>query len=562
MEENSKIKFMRIRNKYSIGFSNPTSQCIEIEVVFENINESETIIQLPSWRPGRYEIGNFAKNILHFQCFNDEEKLTFQKVSKDSWKVNTENVSTLRITYQYYAAELNAGSSYLDADQLYVNPVNCCVYIPERIDEALSLQINIPENYEIATGISNKVNKTTFLLKNFDELADNPFIASENLQHFQYECEGYTFHIWFQGIVDVNEKRLLTDFKKFTQKQIEIMGDFPVSEFHFLIQATSFPFYHGVEHQTSTVLALGPGHQLFTSYYDELLGVSSHELFHAWNVKFIRPLEMFPYDFTKENYSRLGYIYEGLTTWYGDVMLYRSGVFDKNQYLKAFNEYLKRHFLNYARHHYSVAASSFDTWLDGYVAGIPYRKVSIYTEGSLIAFMLDAIIREETKNAKSLDDLMRELYSIAKAGKAYSEQDIPKILKTLCTYDFDDFFQKYVNGQEDFTKLLKKSAEFFEFKFTKEKYLSDFELKAGLILSESNGNFTIQQTAPESPALQVGLLVGDQILAIDHQKMSRKWLNNPLNNKSLEITVFSKDILKSFILNVDEEKYYLAYKLE
>jgi predicted metalloprotease with PDZ domain len=243
-------------------------------------------------------------------------------------------------------------------------------------------------------------------------------------------------------------------------------------------------------------------------------------------------------------------------------LLYRSGVFNKKQYLKAFNEYLKRHFLNYARHHYSVAASSFDTWLDGYVPGVPHRKVSIYTEGSLIAFMLDAIIREKTKNTKSLDDLMRELYSNAKAGKSYSEEDILKILKTLCTYDFDDFFKKYVNGHEDFTALLQKSAEYLGFKFTKEKYLSDFEHKAGLILSESNGNFTIQQTAPESPALQVGLLVGDQILAVDHQKMSRKWLNNPLNNKSLEITVFSKDILKSFILNVDEEKYYLAYKLE
>lgn len=551
---------MKTQNFYTIGFEQASSQQLKIEVRFENIINEKTIIQLPSWRPGRYEIGNFAKNISQLKCHDSQgQLLKAHKISKDSWEVHTLGCKSLIVNYQYFAAELNAGSSYLDAEQLYVNPVNCCVYIPERIEESLSLFVAIPDDYELASGMQKSNEKNTFHLPNFDALADQPFIASASLQKFTYSSGDTEFYIWFQGNVLVDEKKLLRDFKKFTDLQIQTMEDFPVGEFHFLIQACSFPYYHGVEHQYSTVLALGPDHQLFTSFYDELLGVSSHELFHAWNVKFIRPAEMFPYDFTKENYSALGYVYEGITTYYGDIFLYRSGVFNKSQYLSTFNEYLKRHYLNYGRKNYSVAESSFDTWLDGYVQGVPHRKVSIYAEGCLIAFMLDGIIRQKTNHLKSLDDLLRALYAHAKAGKAYDEKLLITILKQLCDYDFETFFEKYIHGCEDFSPLLHEYIRFNGFEVSNEKYLSNFEHQVGLILNETNGQFVIQQTAPDSPALVSGLLGGDQIIAVNGMKFSRKWLNNPLTSHDFEITVFSKDVLKTYLVAINDALFYAGY---
>lgn len=551
-----------VQNFYTIGFDDAAGQQIRVEIRFENLKQPECIVQLPAWRPGRYELGNFAKNISRFSCKDEAGKhLPFHKRTKDSWVVVTKAVSTLIISYHYYANELNAGSSYLDNEQLYVNPVNCCAYLVGRAHEPLILNIQVPAHYQIATGIENQISKGVYWLPDFDTLADQPFIASASLQQLHYQVNAYDFYIWFQGIVQVDKERLINDFRRFSKAQIQLFGTMPVKKFHFLIQACSFPYYHGVEHQHSTVLAIGPGHQLFTSLYDELLGVSSHELFHVWNVKYIRPKSMFPYDFTKENYSRLGYIYEGLTTWYGDMMLYRSGVFNKEQYLKTINEYLRRHYMNYGRFNYSVADSSFDTWLDGYVPGAPHRKVSIYTEGCLIAFMLDAIIRKCTAHAKSLDDLMRQLYEKALQGEAYDEAMILDILKNLCDYDFESFFQKYVNGTEDFTSQLAEAASVYQFKFLEKRHLSDFEHQFGLIINENDGRFTIQQTAPGSPAVKAGLLAGDQIIAVNQMRLNRNWLQNPFSQKLAEVAVFSKDVLKTAMLQSSETSYYVTMQL-
>lgn len=553
---------MDVRNHYTISYGDAAEQQIRIEIRFENLQQIESYIQLPSWRPGRYELGNFAKNISHFNCHDETgNPIPFHKINKDSWLVKTEKISTLIISYQYYANELNAGSSYLDDEQLYVNPVNCCAYLVGREKEPLSLNILVPDHYQIATGILDEISKGKYRLPDFDTLADQPFIASPSLQQVRYQVGDYDFFIWFQGKVNIEREKLIRDFSRFSEAQIQLFGSMPVNKFHFLVQVCSVPYYHGVEHLHSTVLALGPGHQLFTSFYDELLGVSSHELFHVWNVKFIRPQTMYPYDFTKENYSRLGYIYEGITTWYGDIMLYRSGVFNKEQYLKTINEYLRRHYMNYGRFNYSVADSSYDTWLDGYVPGVPHRKVSIYTEGCLIAFMLDAIIREQTAHVKSLDDLMRKLYEKALHGEAYDEQGILDALNSLCDYDFASFFQKYVHGTADFTEQLSHAASVYQFQLKESKPLSDFEHQYGLILNESNGLFTIQQTAPGSPAVKAGLLVGDQIIAVNHLRLNRKWLNNPLTQSQTEVTVFSKDILKTVLLQSTESSYYVVMQL-
>ncbi|MFN4123666.1 MAG: M61 family metallopeptidase [Flavobacteriales bacterium] len=552
----------KIQNHYSIGYGDAAEQQIHVEIRFENLQQAETYIQLPSWRPGRYELGNFAKNISQFRCEDEVgNPVPFEKLTIDSWLIKTDKISTLTIFYQYYANELNAGSSYLDEEQLYVNPVNCCAYLVGREKEPLTFNIRVPDNYQIATGIEMEISKAKYWLPDFDTLADQPFIASSSLQLVNYGVADYDFYIWFQGKVALDRERLVRDFSRFSESQIELFGSMPVKKFHFLVQACSFPYYHGVEHQHSTVLALGPGHQLFTSFYDELLGVSSHELFHVWNVKFIRPQSMFPYDFTKENYSRLGYIYEGLTTWYGDIMLYRSGVFSREQYLKTINDYLRRHYMNYGRFNYSVADSSFDTWLDGYVPGVPHRKVSIYTEGCLIAFMLDAIIRDQTQHAKSLDDLMRCLYEKAMNGEAYDESFILETLYSICDYDFDSFFKDYVYGTEDFTAQLAHAASVYQFQFLETKPLSDFEHRHGLILNESNGLFTIQQTAPGSPAVKAGLLVGDQIIAVNQFRLNRKWLNNKLDQEQIEVTVFSKDILKTVLLQSIESSYYVTMQL-
>jgi predicted metalloprotease with PDZ domain len=370
----------------------------------------ELLIQLPAWRPGRYELGNFAKNIQKWAAFNKEGKpLKFEKITKDCWKVETEGATDITIKYNYYANELNAGSTFLNQEQLYINPVNCCLYLPDRIDEACELQLVLPNDYKVAIG-AKEIGENLYALNDFHELADSPFFASNSLQHKTYNYNGVEFYIWFQGECMPEWDTLIKDFKSFTVEQLEMMEAFPVKAYHFLCQIIPYRGYHGVEHTTSTVIMLGPGYNLMKGItYEDLLGVSSHELFHTWNVKTIRPIEMAPYDYSTENYSKLGYVCEGVTTYYGDLFLYRSGVFTKEQYLKTFAERLQKHFDNFGRYNKSVAESSYDSWLDGYTKGAPNRKTSIYDEGCLLAFITDVFIRKNTKNEKSLDDVMRYL---------------------------------------------------------------------------------------------------------------------------------------------------------
>ena len=167
-------------------------------------SSSELILQLPAWRPGRYELGNFAKNIQYFKVFDAyENPLKFEKITKDAWKVSTPNISEIIVKYNYYANELNAGSTYLDEQQLYVNPVNCSLYIPNRMEEVCVVDIDVPDNYKIACSLEH--NGQQLKANNFDELAESPWVASNSLKHRSYKVEGIEFYIWF-----ISNKSLLS----------------------------------------------------------------------------------------------------------------------------------------------------------------------------------------------------------------------------------------------------------------------------------------------------------------------------------------------------------------
>ena len=300
--------------KYTFSYQQPHHHFITIDVEIDASNKKEILLQLPAWRPGRYELGNFAKNVRDFKAFTASgTPLKCYKVTIDSWKIEFENEAKVFVQYLYYAAELNAGSTFLDDNQLYVNPVNCCVYEPTDIAAKRIVAINYPKEHQVATSLK-KIGTDLYEAKDFHELADSPFIVSNSLQYGSYEVNGIPFHIWFQGEIRPDWDRIIADFTKFTEYQFKAFGGFPVDEFHFLFHIAPYRCYHGVEHQKSTVITLGPSYAVFESAYIDLLGISSHELYHTWNVKAIRPDGLFPYNYIEENYTRSGYVTEGVTT--------------------------------------------------------------------------------------------------------------------------------------------------------------------------------------------------------------------------------------------------------
>ncbi|MEW6468289.1 MAG: M61 family peptidase [Bacteroidota bacterium] len=534
--------------RYLLSYNRPHDHFIDIEFIADQIKGSETLVQLPSWRPGRYELGNFAKNVQKWAAYDEQgNALAFRKVSKDCWKVQTRGVKELHIRYNYYAAELNAGSSFLDETQLYVNPVNCCVFIPDRIGEACTLELALPESYKVACGMK-EIGKNIFEAKDFHELADSPFIASNTLQHNLFVLDGVEFNLWFQGECKPEWTRLINDFFIFISEQFLMMKECPVEVYHFFFQILPYRFYHGVEHLNSTVIALGPSYNLMKGeLYDDLLGVSSHELFHAWNIKSIRPAEMYPYDYTRENYSRLGYVCEGITTYYGDLLLYRSGVFSEAGYLKTVHERLQKHMDNFGRYNLSVADSSFDTWLDGYAPGIPNRKTSIYDEGSLLAFMTDIAIRRTSENRNSLDDVMRCLYfEYAKKGRGYSEADYKKLVEDFAENNMDNFFAQYVNGAASYENAFKEALDYIGCELMHAPAKKFHERFYGFKASETGGTARISAIYPGSVADLAELSTGDEILMVNNMQVKPEGSATNLNDW---LSYFGKDPVKVIVAN-------------
>ena len=315
--------------------------------------------------------------------------------------------------------------------------------IKEAFNKKVELELNVPSSWEKAVPLPLSGN--TMKAENFDQLFDSPFIVSSQLQHRVYHSNDTAFYVWFNGEVKPDWDRLLNDFQAFTDKQIEKFAEFPVKEYHFLFQILNYKAYHGVEHTNCTVISLGPGYDVCESLYKELLGVSSHELYHTWNVKTIRPADMYPYDFKKENYSHMGFLAEGVTTYQGDLFLFKSGVFNQEAYLNELTNQFQKHFDNPGRFSYSVRESSFDTWLDGYELGAPGRKVSIYTEGCLLALVTDVFIMRESNLKYGLDDLMKRLYfNFALNGKGVTETDYLEAIKSLTGTSFEDIYETLI----------------------------------------------------------------------------------------------------------------------
>lgn len=539
---------------YTISSPLPNSRFIRIEVFADNPAKDTLEIQLPAWRPGRYELGNFAKNVRDFRAYDEQgRELKTDKITKDLWTIAAKGVSRVAVRYEYYANELNAGSTFTDDTQLYVNPVNCLVYIPGRIHEECRVTLDIPQHWKIACAL--KQDRNTLIARDFDHLADSPFIASPSLKHNFFVLDGVEFHLWFQGKAKPEWPKIISDFFIFISEQMVIFKTFPAEEFHFLFQILPTRFYHGVEHTESTVCALGPGYKLMDKeLYNDFLGVSCHELFHAWNIKAIRPAEMHPYDFTKENYSRLGYVAEGVTTYYGDYLLFRSGVWKEEEFWPTFEERLDKHFESHARHFQSVSEASFDSWLDGYVPGAPHRKTSIYHEGCLLAFVTDMFIRRNTGHQKSLDSVMHRLWTeFASKGKGYTEADYKRLVEEESGADFNYYWNNFFYKANSYEAIISEALDVIGCTLERVPARRHHERLYGFKVNEPAGITKVSEIYYGSPAEVAGLAVGDEVLAVNGMQVRAdmsEWVNF-FGGTETELVVASGGRVKNIRLSGD-----------
>lgn len=491
--------------KYHIFQHNPASQFIQLSLSLSCQTGEKIDLQLPAWRSGRYEIANFAQYIRSFEVFFCEENVPCEKITKDLWTFSAKERGYYEIRYEFFAGQMDAGGSWSDPYQLYLNFINFALEVKGREKEKISVKLNLPDHYQVATALPLH-KRLEYLAQDFQHLVDSPLIASPDLTHFNYQVNNTNFHIWIQGEVVFDTDELIQTFESFTKRQIKAFKDFPAKDYHFLFQLLPYSHYHGVEHQYSTVITFGPASSLLVQEkLDNFVGVSSHELYHFWNVCRIRPKELLPYGFAKEAYINSGLVLEGVTTYFGDMYLLRSKFYTLERYFTKLEKMINREFESLGWKNQSIVASSMDLWLDGYKLGVPEKKVSIYNRGALISLCLDLML---IGKGSSLEIVMREMWvTFGQIEQGYTLEDFEGIISKEANDSalIEEFFYSFVYGVEDIFPILTEQLGLLGIQLESSPRENEMESSYGLLVDSEK---KLTKIHPECPAYQL-LMIGD-----------------------------------------------------
>lgn len=519
--------------KYHFSAPNPANQFVKIVLSFQNSYPTKVKLQLPAWRAGRYQIADFAKNIKNLIVLDQSgQTVPFKKEAKNLWIFNIESSVDYQITYEYYAAKMDAGSSWLDEEQWYLNLVNCCFEV---------LGITHFRKYSLEFAKSNFPKRVCtlpqnedgfYIAKDFQVLADTTFLAAQKLTHWSYSIGGTKFNLWFHGEIHFDKKTFIQVFKNFSKRMIQDFGDFPEREYHFIFQLLPYTHYHGVEHQKGTVITFGPADSLQKeAAMENLLGVSCHELYHAWNVCRIRPKELLPYDFGREVFTNAGWVLEGITTYLGDLYLLKSGVYSLETYLNHLNRMVKREGVAQGTQSISILDSSLDLWLDGYEQGIPSKKTNIYSHGALIAMALDIHLLE---CGASLPELMKTAWlRFGKNNRGYTQKSFWRIINSMVPNPeaLNEFQERYISGTGNILEFLQTKLPKIGLKAIPNPDQPSITFHLGIHLKEDHISFV----HPDSPAYD--LVMAQDKVSLIHSGLFFKLDLERVNGRRYQYTI-------------------------
>lgn len=483
-----------------------------------------TDFKIPVWRPGRYYVQDFSASISRFEAkAPGGNPLKWDKIDQHTWRVFHSGIETLSISYQYYADKLDAGSSYLGDNFVYFNGINFFMYVPGRLDEALVLRVpELPASWKIATGLKRGTGRTQFVADSFHELVDCPTIFALQLKELNFKVGETSFYTYFYGDYQGNkqvDKAILADMEKMCREQIAVFGSFPTDEFHFIYVLMPYDFRHAVEHMNSTIIFRpATSTQSAKAARSGIFGTTSHELWHVWNVKRIRPLAMWPYDYSQPQFTKLHWFTEGVTDYYANLVLARAGIRSREEWYRILARNIQSMENNYASTQVSPSESSFESWQAVSPYRHPFRQISYYPLGVRVALLLDFSIRERTDGEASLDDVFRYLYHYYyEQNKGVPENGIELAVAQVAGGDWQDFFDKYVHGTTpiDYKAFLKPFGLDIVIENSTQKSTGQIGITDVDVIGQG---WLVRQIHPGGDAYRDGLAPGDLILAVNGEK--------------------------------------------
>ncbi|HUR83133.1 MAG TPA: PDZ domain-containing protein [Thermoanaerobaculia bacterium] len=509
--------------RYLLAWSSPSQRLFDITIRFTAPADAPRLL-LPAWRPGRYLLQNYAANVREWSAGDAR----VWKDGKTSWTIGAKAGEDVEFRYRYYAGVLDAGSSFLDEEEAYVNGSNLFMMVEGLRGEEHVLTVAAPADWNIETQLPREGD--TFRARDFDHLIDSPFIAAATMTRHSFVEHGARVHLVFRDDDGIDTEAFVEPLRAITQTQARLFGDaLPFRDYRFLIHVRDR--WHGVEHEDScsitarraALIGSKPGDEGF----DLFLSICSHELFHAWNVKRIVPAKFSPYDYWQETPTRLLWAVEGMTSYYGDLSMARAGLWSDERYLNHLAAEIEKLEALPARSHLSLSQASFDGWLSdpSQMHDHPNAWFSFYNKGELVSALLDLTIRRATGGERSLDEVLSILWNeYGRAGRGVEEDAMERIVARVA--DVGDFFARYVDGTDPlpYEELFGAAGV----RFTSKLRDPDRSF-LGARLIPRDGLLVAEAVTRGAAAMDAGLLPNDELLAVDGMRVtSEDALNNVL----------------------------------
>ncbi|WP_028453229.1 M61 family metallopeptidase [Chitinilyticum aquatile] len=555
--------------QYTLSISEPHSHLFDVELNIPDPDPSGQILVLPVWIPGSYLIREFARHVVSIAAFAGDEPVVLAKLDKHRWQVAPLPDSLpLRVVYRVYAFDLSVRGAYLDQFRGFFNGTSVFLAVEGQESIPCQLDIVLPAvlaHWRVATGLPRlAADGSRFLADNYDALIDHP-VELGDFRRLQFLAAGVPHHFVLAGRHRVDESRLIEDARKICEYQIAFWGEpAPFADYHFLTMATG-DGYGGLEHRNSTALLcsrddLPLAHETARKAgYRQFLGLVSHEYFHTWLVKRIKPAEFVPYRLDRENYTRQLWLFEGVTSYYDDLVLVRTGLLSVQEYLNQLAQTITAVRRNPGSRVQTLEEASLDAWVKYYRQdeNSPNALASYYAKGALVALCTDLLIRKHSQGRQSLDDVMRALWRLyGKPGLGVPDGEFERLATELASANLSGFFDLALRSGAELPLQELLESEGVEWQQRPAASAKDKGGWLDLPVPGSRGMGARYEAAPEgvrithvlsaSPAERAGLAAGDVLVAAAGLRVTPDKLDAMLaanQGEALHLHAFRRDEL-------------------
>jgi predicted metalloprotease with PDZ domain len=477
---------------------------------------------MPVWTPGSYLVREYARHVQDFaarEAGGAGRALAWRKTNKNTWRVETGGAREFEAEYAVYSNELSVRTNELNDRRAFWNNAALLMYPEGHLAAPSTVRVSAPAGWKIASALPNAAGRPdAFRAENFDALYDAPFLVSD-FKTVQFDVRGVAHRIVLDGEGNYDAEALRRDFKKIVEANVALMGDVPYPQYTFFL-LTAAARGGGLEHANSTAIIAQRFGFRPESAYRQILATVAHEHFHAWNVKRIRPDALGPFDYTAENYTRLLWVAEGVTSYYDNLILRRAGLTSDRDYLTTLAGAIRTLQNTPGRFERSLEESSFDAWIKQYRPDENQinSTVSYYEKGEIVSLLLDLEIRRRSSGARSLDDVMRRLHAeFGRRGRNFTPEDFQRACEWAAGSALEEFFRRYVRGRDELDYNAALAAVGLRLETVAggaQQPPAQPRPHFGANLRQEGDRLLVTNVPAGTPAYDQGVYAGDQIVAV------------------------------------------------